>query len=97
MTTAVTNGTPLTHEEELALQQLQQGQEPSQVGNQQQQSAQQLSDIFTFNEYDADQNLEMRASISDVSRVYEDEAEHAGEESLRQEYEDLGAFKLLDK
>ncbi len=97
MTTAATNGTPLTPEEELALQQLQQVQEPSQVSNQQQQSAQQLSDVFTFNEYDADQNLEMRASISDVSRVYEDEAEHAGEEALRQEYEDLGAFKLLDK
>ena len=97
MTTAPTNGTPLTHEQELALQQLQQEQPSSQLNNQQQQSAQQLSDVFTFNEYDADQNLEMRASISDVSRVYEDEAEHAGEESLRQEYEDLGAFKLLDK
>ena len=52
-------------------------------------------DDFALNEYEEGQELTMNAAISDVSRVYEDQAEHAGEEALRKEYEALWKFNLL--
>lgn len=55
----------------------------------------QLPDEFDITEYDEDKEMIMKASISDVKRVYEDQAEHAWEEALRKEYDALGKIKLF--
>jgi hypothetical protein len=54
-----------------------------------------IDDEFDINEYDESQQMSMSASISDVKRVYEEQAEHAWAEALRQQYEELWAFNLL--
>lgn len=53
------------------------------------------SDDFKISEFEEGQEMTINASISDVSRVYEEQAEHAGEEALRKEYESLWKIKLL--
>lgn len=66
---------------------------PDGVAHIQEEAEKALEDLFRIRAFDENTPLTMNAVISDVARVYEDEAEHEGDEAMRKEYEDIGPLK----